>query len=394
MADPIVHITNGIPDSGTGNISTLGMLMALFPPALGAGGGLKIDGSGTALPISGTVSISGGVAVTGAVTANAGTNLNTSALAVESGGNLAQIVTTLGAVTVSPTANTIGDRLKSINTTLGSPLQAGGNIGNSVFGASQSGTWTVQPGNTPNTSPWLVTINDGTNSATVKAASTPAAAADKSLVVAISPNSFGNNTMANSFPVTLASNQSAFPVTVASTTITGTVAVTESGTWVVGANSATGSAVPANAFFGGGIAKTALPAAATDGNLAGVMLDKFGRQVVIPGTIRDLVGTQTTTLSASTAETTIVTAGGANVFDDLSMLVVSNTSAATNTRIDFRDTTGGSVLFSLMSIGGGPPVGFAPPIPIPQTSANTNWTAQCATSTTDVRIYALFQKNK
>lgn len=33
--------------------------------------------------------------------------------------------TTLGAVTASPTANTIGDRLKTINTTLGSPLQAG-----------------------------------------------------------------------------------------------------------------------------------------------------------------------------------------------------------------------------------------------------------------------------
>lgn len=46
-------------------------LIALLPTALGAGGGLKIDGSGTALPISGTV------------TANAGTNLNTSALALD-----------------------------------------------------------------------------------------------------------------------------------------------------------------------------------------------------------------------------------------------------------------------------------------------------------------------
>lgn len=39
--------------------------------------------------------------------------------------------TTLGAVTASPTANTIGDRLKAINTTLMSPLAV-----------SQSGTWT------------------------------------------------------------------------------------------------------------------------------------------------------------------------------------------------------------------------------------------------------------
>lgn len=54
-------------------------LIGLLPTALGAGGGLKVDGSGTALPVSGTV------------TANAGTNLNTSSLALEAGGNLAAI---------------------------------------------------------------------------------------------------------------------------------------------------------------------------------------------------------------------------------------------------------------------------------------------------------------
>jgi hypothetical protein len=161
--------------------------------------------------------------------------------------------------------------------------------------------------------------------------------------------------------------------------------------WAVGA---TGAAVPANADYKGSLAKTALPAAATDGNLTGVMSDKFGRQVALVGTIRDLVGTQTTTLSASVSETTIVTAGAAGVFNDLIMLIVTNTSASTTTRIDFRDTTAGTVLFSLISIGGQQPVGFALPIPIPQTTAATNWTAQCATSTTDIRIYAVYAKNK
>lgn len=70
------------------------------------------------------------------ITANAGTNLNTSLLALEGGGNLASLVTQLGAVTASPTANTVLDRLKSINTTLGSPFQAGGSIGNTAFGIS------------------------------------------------------------------------------------------------------------------------------------------------------------------------------------------------------------------------------------------------------------------
>lgn len=36
--------------------------------------------------------------------------------------------------------------------------------------ATQSGTWTVQPGNTANTTPWLATINQGGNSATVTGA--------------------------------------------------------------------------------------------------------------------------------------------------------------------------------------------------------------------------------
>jgi hypothetical protein len=161
--------------------------------------------------------------------------------------------------------------------------------------------------------------------------------------------------------------------------------------WSIGA---TGAAVPANSNYVGANPITSLPTAATAGNLTGISADKFGRQVALVGTIRDLTGTQTTTISASTTETTIVTAGGAGVFNDLIMLIVSNTSASTNTRIDFRDTTGGTILFSLQSNGGQNPVGFALAIPIPQTTANTNWTAQCATATTDVRIYAVFAKNK
>lgn len=121
--------------------------------------------------------------------------------------------------------------------------------------------------------------------------------------------------------------------------------------------------------------------------------DPFGRQVVLPVANRELILTQGTTISASTSETTIGTAyaGG---FLDLVMLIISNTSTATNTRIDIRDKTSGTVLFSLQSVGGAAPVGFALPVPIPQTTANNNWTAQCGTSTTDIRVYAVFVKNR
>jgi hypothetical protein len=204
------------------------------------------------------------------------------------------------------------------------------------------------------TSPVAILYDTAGNTVPIKAASTAAAASDPSLVVAVSPNSVA----------------------------------------AVQGNIASGASDSGNPVKMGLLAATALPTAVTNGQRVNEIGDKFGRPVVLLGSIRDLTGTQATTISASTSETTIVTAAGASVFADLVMLIISNTSASTNTRIDFRDTTGGSVLFSLQSVGGAPPVGFALPIPIPQTGANTNWTAQCATSTTDVRIYAVYVKNK
>jgi hypothetical protein len=62
------------------------------------------------------------------------------------------------------------------------------NVAAGTLAVTQSGTWTVQPGNTANTTPWLTKISDGTNSPAIKAASTAAIASDPALTVAISPN--------------------------------------------------------------------------------------------------------------------------------------------------------------------------------------------------------------
>lgn len=99
------------------------------------------------------------------------------------------------------------------------PVQLRGSDGtdrSNALPVQQSGTWTVQPGNTANTTPWLSKLHDGTNAVAVKAASTAPGATDPALVVAISPNSVNSNgqtTMANSAPVVLPSNQGAIPVT-------------------------------------------------------------------------------------------------------------------------------------------------------------------------------------
>lgn len=73
----------------------------------------------------------------------------------ETGGNLAQIVTDFGAPgatacttdTASCNQNQqlqrLAQRLTTINTTLGTPFQAGGSIGNTTFASTQSGTWNI-----------------------------------------------------------------------------------------------------------------------------------------------------------------------------------------------------------------------------------------------------------
>lgn len=167
--------------------------------------------------------------------------------------------------------------------------------------------------------------------------------------------------------------------------------VTVSNDSTVGANSATGAAVPANAFYQGYDASTALPAAATAGNLVGALGDKFGRQVTLPNAMRDLVSSATLTLSSSTTETTLVAATAA-VFHDLVAVVAVNTSA-TAARLDFRDTTAGAVIFALY-LPAGDTRGFTLTTPLPQTSVNTNWSVQSSASVVDLRIMVQYISNK
>lgn len=373
--------------SGTVSLPT-GAATAAKQPALGVAGtasadvitvqgiasmtALKVDGSGVTQPVSGTVT----AAQATAASLNA-TVVGTGTFAVQatqSGNWTARVVGNAGAV------------IDGVNTAATAP--ANGLLGLGIYNSTEPSPTTgqsvgVQLDSKGRQRTVLMDAAGNTRGANVNASSQLSVSVDAFSAT----NASTNVAQMNGVTVTMGNGVSGTGVQ--------RVAIASDNTVLPGVGAgATGSAVPANASYAGGIAKTALPSAATDGNLTGVMTDKFGRPVTLVGTIRDLVGTQTTTISASTAETTIVTAGAAGVFNDLVMLIVSNTSTATNTRIDFRDTTAGSVLFSLQSNGGQPPIGFALPVPIPQTSSATNWTAQCATSTTDVRVYAVFAKNK
>jgi hypothetical protein len=195
---------------------------------------LLVDPSGVTSPVSLASVPSHPVTNAGtfAVQASAGTNLNTSALALDAtltgGTQQTKITDGTNVATVKAASTAAGATDKAVVVAI-SPNNTVGVTG-TFWQATQpvSGTVTITPSGTQTVSGTVTAnigtsgslaldatltggtqqtkITDGTNVATVKAASTAAVAADKAVVVAISPN----NTV---------------PVSLTSTTVTGTVAV-------------------------------------------------------------------------------------------------------------------------------------------------------------------------
>lgn len=141
----------------------------------------------------------------------------------------------------------------------------------------------------------------------------------------------------------------------------------------------------------GAQARTSNPTAVANADRVNFIADKLGKQIVV-GAIRELKGVQKTTITTSVAETTIVTAV-ASTFLDLYGLILANTSATIVT-VTIRDTTGGSAI-AIIEVPANDTRGFMLPVDtaIPQTTANTNWTAQGDASITSLEVTAFYVKN-
>lgn len=142
----------------------------------------------------------------------------------------------------------------------------------------------------------------------------------------------------------------------------------------------------------GGQARQTNPAAVADADRVNAIYDDIGRQV-ITGSIRDLKVNQQTTITSSTSETTIVTAGAAGVFHDLYGLIISNTSA-TGLSVTIKDATAGTTRF-IIYVPATDTRGFMLPESAGhnQAAAANNWTATCSASVASVQITALCVKN-
>lgn len=169
-------------------------------------------------------------------------------------------------------------------------------------------------------------------------------------------------------------------------TTTGDTKVTlDSEIVLAGGDTAHGSADSGNPIKIGGKARTTDPTAEANGDRVDAYFDVMGRQVTIANVPRGRRIRNTITLS-STTETTLL-AAAASTFHDLTKVLVCNTSA-TATRVDFRDSTAGTVMMSIYAPAG-QTVGFTDSNdPVEQTTANNNWTAQLSGAVTDVRIFA------
>ena len=140
----------------------------------------------------------------------------------------------------------------------------------------------------------------------------------------------------------------------------------------------------------GGQARQTNPTAVADADRVNFIADDVGRQVVVLSGVRDLATDGGAITISTTTETTIL-AQVASTFLDLVLLIITNTSA-TATRVDIRDTTGGTVRFSVaIAANGGAVIPFN--VPLKQATVNTNWTAQLSTAVTDIRIMAQAVKN-
>jgi hypothetical protein len=387
---PAMAIRKGTPANTSGTDGDYEMLQMsagrLWVDA--SGKTLTVDGSGVTQPVSGTVTAN--VGTTNGLALDATLTGGTQQTKLTDGSNAVGVLKSDGTTGSQNAVMTSGSFLSVAFTT--STVQAVGSTdaGNyrwvSVHITSQGGSSTVTFQTSNDNSNWVSTaLNFSTSVATLPATSTTSSGVVfqgplQGRYFRLNVTGIASGTTAGTIVF------SALPT--AMNVVGGQV--TQSGTWTTGSNSATGSAVPANAFYKGLLAQTANPSAASAGNLVGALADKLGKQVVV-GSIRDLKVNQITTITTSTSETTVLTAV-ASTFLDVYGVIVTNTSATAVT-VAFKDSTGGTTQFNI-AVPAGETRGFMLPesAAIKQGTVNNNWTATTQ-SVTSVIITMLAVKN-
>lgn len=144
--------------------------------------------------------------------------------------------------------------------------------------------------------------------------------------------------------------------------------------------------------IGGQARQTNPSASVADGDRVNAQFDDLGKQVVILAGVRDLTVHQQTTITNSSAETTILSAGASGVFHDVVKLIASNQSGTAVT-VTIKDATAGTtrLIFTLPANSVAFESSFE--VPVKQNAAANNWTATLSANTVTVDFFIHAVKN-
>lgn len=230
-------------------------------------------------------------------------------------------------------------------------------MGNGITGTGSQRV-TVASDNTP----FPVKIDQTTPGTTNLVALAANQSVNKAQINGVAPLMGNGVTGTGSQRVTLASDNSALPAA---------------------GQGAIAAAAPAGATMPALKAATANPTNATAGNLVAPMGDKAGRAVITPVQVRELTVVGTLSVAA-TAETTLIAAGGAGVFNDIIGIIITTAGAAAQT-ITIKDGTAGTTRavfnYPNAALAPGAPFQAMFPVPLPQSAANANWTVTQSVAT-------------
>lgn len=352
----LVNIAAGQAAGGTAS-----SFVSMFPTsgtAMGAKNGANMvpvfaDPVGN-LQVNLQTAIPAGTNAIGAVTANAGTNLNTSLLALETGGNLATIA---GAVLSQTTATSgakgymalgaVTTAAPTYTTAQLNPLSmdTAGNLRiNCTTGCSSSGGSSVADEGT---------FTQGTTSMTVMGG--------------IFNSSISNLTSGQAGAAQMTLDRMLY-VNLGKVGGTATVTGGVNGSQSVGGPTASGSSIAANPVTIGGRAQNAEATAVTNGQVVNFATDLVGKQIVMPWANKENFVTGSSAGITSATNTSLISAAGSGVKLYLTGFSCGNTGATTSL-IQFTSGSGGTVLWTTINPAGAGTNGkIEPPV---ATAANT-----------------------
>lgn len=299
------------------------------------------------LPITGTVAVSGTVAATQSGTWNIGTVTALTAItnALPAGTNvIGHVITDTGSTTaVTGNVTVVQATAASLNATVVG-------TGTFVVQAAQSGTWTIQPGNTANTTPWLMTGSGTAGTAAAGVLTVQGIASMTPLLVTPAANS---------------------AVNVAQLGGTNLVTGGVNGTVAVGGNVATNVAIGTNPVNLGAQAISAENAAVTATRLAQLVTDLVGKLIVLPyANPENFVSGAITTAMTGTTSTSLIAAPASGLRNYITQITVSNAHATVGTDIIIQDGSGGTTLYTIpaAAVYGGATITFPTPLRQPTTA--------------------------